>query len=92
MMKFKHALIIKEAIEKWLSTNPLPVIKMKPKSIVCAATRFNWEVFMAARVQGDTIRFMARELPYLTSEHITKALMKITSIDGSGICGSGVQR
>ncbi len=94
-MKTKHGLIIKEAISEWLRSNPkLNKIKMKPKPpIECLATRFNWEIFYAAKVEGDTLKFMARELyPYLTSEHITKALMAITGIDGSGICGSGVQR
>lgn len=92
-MKLKHCLIIKTAIEKWLASNRRVAI-MKPKPpIECLATRFNWEVFYAAKVEGDTLRFLARELyPYLTSEHITEALMKITQIDGSGICGSGVQR
>lgn len=91
-MKLKHCLIIKAAIEKWLSKNPKPVFKSITKDIVCLATRFNWEVFMVAKVEGNTIRFIARELGYLTSEQIAKALMKITQIDGSGIHGSGVQR
>jgi hypothetical protein len=89
-MKIKHCLIIKEAISKWLSENP----KVKPveTSIVCLATRFNWWVFEQAKVKGDSIGFLARELyPYLTADQITKGLMKITSIDGSGICGSGVK-
>ena len=91
-MKYKHALIIKDAIEKWIRENA-DVRFSKIKTIVCAATWFNWEVFMAAKVEGDTLRFMARELyPYLTSYQITDALQKITSIDGTGIKGSGVSR
>lgn len=94
-MKIKHGVIIKKAIDDWVSKQTAPLIaRMKPKPpIECLATRFNWEVFYAAKVEGDTIRFMAKELyPYLTSDGITKALMAITGIDGSGICGSGVKR
>jgi hypothetical protein len=91
-MKLKHCLIIKTAIEKVIESQH-KLGKMKPKNIICAASDFNWDVFMAAKVEGDTLSFIARELyPYLTSGQIIKTLMKITGIDGSGICGSGVKR
>jgi hypothetical protein len=87
-MKLKHALEIKEAMGKWAAEDG--VIKEKQPCIVCSATRFNWEAFYASKVGGNSISFLAMLYSYLTSEQITKALMKITSIDGSGICGSGV--
>ena len=82
-MKLKHCLIIQKAIKEWLSTNPKLTSLARGKTIVCLASVFNWEVFMAAKVEGDTISFMARELyPYLTRDHIMVALMKMTNIDG----------
>ncbi len=89
-MKYKHMLLIKDAIETWVKSKDKVAIKMS--DIVCAASRFNWEVFMLSKVEGNTISFMARELGYLTFDQITEALMRITSIDGSGIKGSGVSR
>lgn len=82
-MKLKHCLIIQRAIKAWLATNPKVIPRAKGSTIVCLASNFNWEVFMAAKVEGDTISFMARELyPYLTRDHIMVALMKMTNVDG----------
>jgi hypothetical protein len=91
-MKIRHGLIIKKAIEEWISKKS-GSLDIKTKTIVCAATYFNWEVFIAAKVEGDTLKFVSTKLyPYLTPYQITKALMAIIGIDGSGICGSGVKR
>ena len=91
-MKLKHCLIIRKYLDEWIAKNTKPLWGKKRSCIIALATSFNWDVFMAAKVEGDTISFMARELGYLTSDGITKALMQITRIDGTGICGSGVKR
>ena len=88
-MKLIHVLAIKEAIARWLAREGK--LKVKTPCIICAATRFNWEVFYAAKVEGDSVKFLASELyPYLTTDHISEALMQVTGIDGTGIGGSGV--
>jgi hypothetical protein len=89
MMKLKHALEIKEAIAKWVGSQV--GLKNETETVVCGATFFNWEVFHRAKVRGNSITFLASELyPYLTSAQITKALMKITGIDGRGANYGGI--
>lgn len=80
-MKNIHVLEIKKAISGWMARGAK--IKIKTPCIICAATRFNWEVFYAAKVKGNSVRFLASELyPYLTTDQVGKALMHITGIDG----------
>ncbi len=89
-MKTMHMLIIKKAIEAWIAKTD-KIIDVELESIICSATRFNWEIFHAAKVGGNSITFLASELyPYLTADHITDALMHITGVNGAGVRGSGV--
>jgi hypothetical protein len=87
-MKVKHCLAIKVAIGKWIMENKeAPDIH---RSIICAASRFNWQVFIASKVEGDTLRFLSSKLyPYLTMEMVAEALTKITGIEGVNVKGGG---
>ena len=78
-MKVKHMLEIKLAMDEWAKKAGQ---KYKERYIVCDAVRFNWEVFHASQVRGNSILFLAELYTYLTSDQIAKALIHITGIDG----------
>ena len=89
-MTSEHYNIIVGRLAKFSETCKL---KTKVRSIVGAASRFNWELFLASKVEGNSIVFMTKKLkPYLTDDEIIAALMDITKVNGTGYCGSGVMR
>lgn len=78
-MKLKHALIIAEAIKKWMDGKNAEADIVETGSVVCSAVDMNWKIFYAAKVEGNSLIFLSGKLyPYLTACQVVKGLMDIT--------------
>lgn len=80
-IKPEHYELMKTAIEALVATKPDAYAEYQKAGL--SDMRYNWDVFRAAKVEGNTTRFICDVLyPYLNDDHINTALKRILGNTG----------